>query len=96
MHATFRLNADELGAPLLEKIRSMFAHQQIRISIEPVEEGILRNGDPTAPGVPVKNLVEVLDSLPHLSKENADAFAKDLEEIRRIGNAPLPPNPWDL
>ncbi len=89
MSTTFRLNADELEPSFLEKLKAMFAHKYIRISVTPEESA------PAFPkGVLGKDLLSVLDSLPKLSEENADAFSEDIREIRRMGNAPLPPDPW--
>ncbi len=39
MEAIFQLNSDELGTPLVEKIKALFAHETIRISVSPVENG---------------------------------------------------------
>jgi hypothetical protein len=41
---------------------------------------------PAAPRVKLKDLATVLASLPHLSREEADAFAADLEAIREEVN----------
>ncbi|HET6402217.1 MAG TPA: hypothetical protein VFH95_12580 [Candidatus Kapabacteria bacterium] len=95
MSTTFRLNADELEPSFLEKLKAMFAHQRIRISVTAEEPATASmNGTASPRGVRGKDLLGVIDSLAHLSKEETEAFAKDLREIRRLGNAPLPPDPW--
>jgi hypothetical protein len=96
MSTTFRLNADELTPSFLDKLKAMFAHQHLRISVSTEESPFSSSNGAIVPrGVVGKNLLEVIDSLPPLSKEEAVAFANDLREIRRMGNAPLPPDPWD-
>ena len=96
MSTTFRLNADELTPSFLDKLKAMFAHQQIRISVTAEETtSASPNGTVIPRGVLGKDLLQVVDSLPYLSKEDVDAFAKDLREIRSMGNVPLPPDPWD-
>jgi hypothetical protein len=88
MQANFQLNADELGLPLVEKIKAMFAHQSIRISVVPADEPV--NG--TAPRL--ADLKRILEELPRLSKEDADAFARDIEDARKILNAEPMRDPW--
>jgi hypothetical protein len=90
MSTTFRLNADELTPSFLDKDKVMFMHRHIRISVSEEETPFLSSNGTAAPnGVFGKNLLDVIDSLPHLSKEEADAFADDLREIRPMGNSPL-------
>ena len=50
---------------------------------------------PASLRVKLKDLPAVLASLPHLSREEADAFAADLEEIRwEVGREPER-DPWE-
>lgn len=63
---------------------------------------LLRSGQPVATLNPVspkaitgKELAEIWDTLPHLSPEEADEFAKDLEEIRKVMNKPPEAPSWD-
>ena len=88
MEATFQLNADELGSPLIEKIKALFAHQSIRISVE-TSNGHSLNGAVQigTPGIKVRELSAFFDGLPHLSSEEADAFANDLADLRHNANA---------
>ena len=88
MSTTFRLNADELGPSFLDKIKAMFAHQHIRISVTREETGS------SSPGVFGSDLLRVIDSFPQFSKEESEAFSSDLREVRRMGNQPLPPDRW--
>jgi hypothetical protein len=88
MEATFQLNADELGSPLIEKIKSLFAHQPIRISVESANgytvNGVVQN---VKQGIKVRELSAFFDGLPHLSSEDADSFANDLATLRREANS---------
>jgi antitoxin (DNA-binding transcriptional repressor) of toxin-antitoxin stability system len=55
---------------------------------------IVARVEPASPKrMTVGELRELLDSLPPLSQEEADAWAEDLKAIRE--SAPLPPSPWD-
>ena len=84
MEASFQLNADELGSPLIEKIKSLFAHQPIRISVESANghavNGMVQN---VKQGIKVRELSAFFAGLPHLSSEEADAFANDLAALRQ-------------
>ena len=88
MEATLQLNADELDLPMVEKIREMFAHQTISISVATGEQA----GGETAPKL--KDLKRILEELPRLSKEDADSFASDIEDVRKILNAEPMRDPW--
>ncbi len=90
MEAIFQLNSDELGSPLVDKIKALFAHETIRISITSADEV------QPAPksGIRVGELSDFFESLPHLSSENAEAFAKDVAELRRLANAQTIRDPW--
>jgi|GEM_PF-3870107 len=95
MSTIFQLNADELTPFFLEKLKAMFAHQHIRIFVTSEEiPAVFPHGNAIPKGVVGEDLIKVIDSLPRFSKEDSEAFAKDLGEIRRMGNTPLPPNPW--
>ena len=88
MEASFQLNADELGSPLIEKIKALFAHQPIRISVESANghaaNGVVQN---VKQGIKVRELSSFFDGLPHLSSEEADSFANDLATLRHNANA---------
>ncbi len=63
---------------------------------------LLRAGQPVASLVPAapgaitgKELAEIWDSLPHLSQDEADEFAKDVEEAREAMNQPPEAPAWD-
>ena len=49
---------------------------------------------PVQPSVQRKDIGEVWAKIPHLDPEEAEAFARDLEEIQRLGNQ-LPVNRWE-
>jgi hypothetical protein len=78
MEAIFQLNSDELGTPLVEKIKALFAHETIRISVTPAAE----EHNTLKSGIRVCELSDFFKSLPHLSPENAEAFERDVAELR--------------
>ena len=95
MNTTFRLNGDELTPSFFDMLRGMFAHKNIFISVsedEPASVSLDKHVIPK--GVIGKDLLRVIDSLPRLSKENAESFARDIHEIRILGNTPLTSDPW--
>ncbi len=79
MEAIFQLNSDELGTPLVDKIKALFAHETIRISVTPATE----EHHTLKSGIRVGELSDFFESLPHLSPENAEAFERDVAELRR-------------
>ena len=90
MEAIFQLNSDELVTPLVDKIKALFDHEKIRISVTPVAEvqNTLKSG------IRVSELSQFFDSLPRLSPENAEAFERDVAELRRMANAETIRDPW--
>jgi len=50
---------------------------------------------PTVPsGTRLADLPEILGSLPRLDREDAEAFAAELDEIRASANRDVPADPW--
>ena len=90
MNATFHLNADELGLPLLEKIRTMFAHQTIRLSVA------LEEAEASPRTVRLTELESVLDTSPYMSRDETEQFAHDIRESRRQANLQSLRDPWDM
>jgi len=58
-------------------------------------EKVVAEVRPALPDVTLTELADVLRSLPHLSRDNADAFAKDLEEAREELARQEPRDPWE-
>lgn len=50
---------------------------------------------PVKPGRPIEELIDVLKELPKLSKEEAQAFADDLAEIRAEAGHDHGRDPWE-
>ncbi|MBM4038130.1 MAG: antitoxin [Planctomycetes bacterium] len=50
---------------------------------------------PVPRGVKVKDLAAVLRSLPHLTREEAEAFGRDIEEGRAALRKERPRDPWE-
>lgn len=50
---------------------------------------------PIRPGRPIEELLDVLNDLPKLSKEEAKAFADDLAEIRAEAGHDHGRDPWE-
>lgn len=67
------------------------------------ERFVLLRGDkpvaelgPVIRGTPLADLPEIFRSLPHLTPEEADDFARDLERSHSEGPGALPPrDPWE-
>jgi antitoxin (DNA-binding transcriptional repressor) of toxin-antitoxin stability system len=61
---------------------------------------VTRNGRPVVelrrvlPGLTGAEFLEMWRNAPHLSPEEAEAFARDVEEARRELNAMPVPDPW--
>ncbi|HEY3876071.1 MAG TPA: type II toxin-antitoxin system prevent-host-death family antitoxin [Candidatus Kapabacteria bacterium] len=71
-----------------------------RVSREHERFVVVENGEriaeisPVHEGPKLKDLKRILDELPHLSKDEAEDFARDVEEARRIMNVPTVRDPW--
>lgn len=50
---------------------------------------------PRREGLPLSQLPAVLAAAPHLSREEADAFARDLEGARKEMGQQVPRDPWE-
>jgi len=63
---------------------------------------VLKRGDetvaevrPASDGLPLRDLPAVLDSLPHLTPEELEDFARDIEEARAELSKQWPRDPWE-
>ncbi len=88
----YQIPVDEAASRLTELVDRV-AHQGDRVILLRDEKPIAEL-TPVPPRVKLKDLPEVLASLPHLTREEADAFAKDLETIRHEMAREPERDPW--